>query len=82
MAPSIPANWYGEVCQQCERHNPVSFHVPDEMWRDVAGDLWTVLCLACFDTLAAPLRVRWDEVVKLNPVSTETWRLGREGMAA
>lgn len=74
MSPSIPADWRGEVCKRCGRHNPVGFSVPDSTWELVVAERWALVCLACFDELAAPKLVQWENVVQLYPVSTETWR--------
>lgn len=72
----VPADWRGEVCERCARHSVVGFTVPDPMWALVIGDRYRIVCLSCFDALAAPKLVQWDNVVELHPVSTETWRHG------
>lgn len=73
-AESVPEDWRGEVCARCIRHVVPGFAVPDETWALVVGDEGMVLCLTCFDELAAPKLVQWENVVELFPVSTEAWR--------
>jgi hypothetical protein len=58
-----------QKCARCGAVDGMNFHVPDETWRSVAGPEWTgdrhdtVLCLACFDQLAAEKVVEYADVI-------------------
>lgn len=48
-------------CKACWRADGFNFHVPDEIWLAVAPEALrgSVLCLACFDRMAAEAGVEY-----------------------
>jgi len=50
-----------ELCLSCGRPVNLIWAAPDELWRQVVGDPYTVVCSCCFDRLAlrAGLLLRW-----------------------
>jgi hypothetical protein len=58
-----------QTCRRCGAVDCFNFHVPDEVWKAVAGPEWTnevfdsVLCLACFDDLAFERGVNYAHVI-------------------
>lgn len=43
----------GERCQNCGSIYKTVYHVPNELWKNVTGQKDGLLCLPCFDALAA-----------------------------
>lgn len=60
-----------ERCQLCGDISPVGFHVPDETWRAAVHPslVHSVLCLPCFASMADEKLIRWDEGIRVFPVS-------------
>lgn len=61
-----------EVCKRCFRENPVGFTVPDEVWAAAVPETYRdkVLCIFCFDELAARRGVDWSSApIQFWPVS-------------
>ncbi len=58
-----------QSCQRCGAVDGMNFHVPDDVWRKVAGPIWyneefdSVLCLACFDQLANEKGVKYADCI-------------------
>lgn len=67
--------WQGEVCKRCLRRNCIGFQVSDEIWNEVAGGRWNVLCPTCFDEEAelAGVAYRLEQVW---PASWSDWKGG------
>ena len=55
-----------EFCHTCGRDVGVVWTAPDALWEDLVGDPGGVLCVDCFDELAAGagLFVRWIPTVE------------------
>ena len=63
--------WRFEICKQCGRNNVVGFRVTDSMWERVTDDMEGVLCIWCFDEMAAAKDIDWtEEPVEFYAVST------------
>lgn len=60
-----------EFCGICGHESPVSFWVPDEIWEAAVHHHFrnSVLCLMCFIERADAKLVRWDDTIKLYPIS-------------
>ena len=43
----------GEICQNCNRRYKLCWKAPDEIWKRVAGKKDGLLCVSCFDAIAA-----------------------------
>ena len=62
-----------QTCKVCGRPDKFNFHVPDRVWRAVVPRRWfgRVVCLACFDDLAAKRDVAYAASL------SEIWFAGR-----
>lgn len=61
-----------EFCSCCVRPNPLSFHVPDDVWERAVPEFYRgkVLCIICFDVMATLNGVNWaGRPVEFFPVS-------------
>jgi hypothetical protein len=63
-----------EIFKLCFRANPVSFHVPDDIWKDTIPPEHQshVVCISCFTRLADEKLIPWDNHIRLYPVSMNT----------
>ncbi len=43
----------GEICQNCGRRYKLCWKAPDDIWRKVVGVEHGLLCVSCFDSIAA-----------------------------
>ena len=61
----------GETCQNCNRRYKLCWKAPDEIWGKVTGSENGLLCIPCFDALAAAngIALCWD--CGLHPYSEE-----------
>lgn len=60
-----------EICKLCFRVNPIGFHVPDKVWKDVipSEHQSKVVCISCFAHLADEKLIPWDSKIRLYPIS-------------
>lgn len=65
--------WKGEVCKRCLRRNCVGFSVSNEIWSQVVGDRYTLLCTSCFDELAEEGQITY-QFGEVWPVSWSDWQ--------
>lgn len=63
-----------EICKACFHPNPIGFDVPNEIWESAVPERLRsgVVCIACFARLADEAMLRWDENIKMYPVSMAT----------
>lgn len=63
--------WLHEICKVCGRKNVAGFRVTNEMWKRVTGKTTGVLCINCFDDLAAEKGIDWtEEPIEFYTIST------------
>ncbi len=55
-----------EFCHECGIRQPVVWTARDELWREVVGGPYGVLCPGCFDkaAVAKGLFLRWKPIVE------------------
>ena len=60
-----------ERCAACQRVSPISFWVPNEMWRAVVHPSFqnSILCVQCFISRADEKLIDWSAEIKLYPMS-------------
>ena len=73
-----------ERCGVCHRVSPVSFHVPDDLWRVAVPDYFreSIVCLTCFTSFADERLLAWDQDITFYPCSLRTVLRDGRGLLA
>ena len=63
-----------ERCGMCHKISSVGFFVPNGVWAQAVHQHWrdSILCLACFTTMADEKMIEWEREIEFFPVSLRT----------